>query len=698
MARRVDNIMKEENVSPADSLLQNVSPHNAPWLFQHQKLFTTEDTDQSLALKNLINKLNYINFTDGHIFFLLNQNDTGAQIMIKAYPQPCAKNELVSHLDPADALALTDLKNYGLNNLMIDEGHTAILAPVQLISLEGGILKTSLPEVSKIKTLRKIKRFPCDALNCKIIQGDFHAPGRLIDFSAGGLGISLNGRKNIKGFDDSKPALLNINQNGIQIYSGLCRCVRNGIDSLDNKVVFVPLNNQFSLFPKREMRNARQQVGPSFSVSFQHPFFKGYIERDLFDISQAGFSIKDKTEEDILLPGLFIPDISIVYAGIVKMKCSAQVVYREVEAETNMIKYGLAIADMNLESFTHLSQILGTPNISYASISTEVEMDTLWEFFFDTGFIYGEKYKNIQSYRNSFKELYKKLYHDNPDIGRHLLYKKNGKIYGHISMVHAYEHSWLIHHFAARRMSNRLPGMTVLKHIFQYAGSYNRLPSAGMNHVMTYYRPNNDIIERIFGNFTRHLNDRKKSSVDVFSYMLFHKENPARNLPDGWALREITLRDLSKLKDFYESTSGGLLLSAIGLDVPSESLKKSFADAGFIREYRTYCLCYKDKHIAFFILDQSDIKLNLSDLINGIKIIITEPDLLSWAMLAAVVNCLGGYYPEASIPLLIFPSCFLTLQNITVEKEYALWILHAKACDDLLVYMNRLINLQTRGQ
>ncbi len=60
MARRVDNMMKEESVSPADSLLRNVSPHNAqPWLFQHQKLFTTEDTDQSLALKNLINKLNY---------------------------------------------------------------------------------------------------------------------------------------------------------------------------------------------------------------------------------------------------------------------------------------------------------------------------------------------------------------------------------------------------------------------------------------------------------------------------------------------------------------------------------------------------------------------------------------------------------------------------------------------------------------
>jgi hypothetical protein len=689
--------MKEEITSTVNSFLQNVTPHTStPWLFEHQELFATEDTDRPLELKKLINKLNYINFTDGHIFFLLKHRDTGAQIMIKAYPQPCIKNELVSRLESPDADASKELNNYEFNYLMIDAGLTTVLAQVQFISLNDTILKTSLPDISRIKTLRKIKRFSCHDLSCKIIQGDFNAPGQLFEFSSGGLGVSISGSKNIKGFDETKSALLNIHQNGTQIYSGLCQCIHHRINISNNKVVFLPLPNQFSIFPKRESRNSRQHVGPSFSVSFQHPFFKGYIEKDIFDISQSGFSIIDKMEEDVLLPGMLIPNISILYAGIVKMMCSAQVVYRLVEQETNMIKYGLAISDMTLDSFTNLSQILGISNDSYARISTEVEMDSLWEFFFDTGFIYGEKYENIQSYRNTFKELYRKLYHDNSDIARHILYKKNGKIYGHIAMVHAYEPSWLIHHFAARRMSNRLPGMAVLKHIFQYAGSYTRLPSAGMNHVMTYYQPTNGIIERIFGNFTRYLNDSKKASVDVFSYMLFHKEQTPRKLPDDWVIRESTLRDMSKLKDFYEPASGGLLLSALGLDVCSEALKKSFADAGFIREYRTYCLCYQDRQMAFFIVNQSDIKLNLSDLMNGIKIIILEPDILSWAMLAAAVNALSGYYSEASIPLLIFPSYFLSVQNITVEKQYALWILHSRACDDLLVYMNRLINLQSR--
>jgi hypothetical protein len=92
-------------------------------------------------------------------------------------------------------------------------------------------------------------------------------------------------------------------------------------------------------------------------------------------------------------------------------------------------------------------------------------------------------------------------------------------------------------------------------------------------------------------------------------------------------------------------------------------------------------------------MNQSDIKLNLSDLINGITVIIVEPDILSWAMLALAINCLGVFYPEETIPLLIYPSHFLPLQNIKLEKQYTLWILHANASDEWLSYMNRLISL-----
>jgi hypothetical protein len=681
----------EDFVTAAAFSISNVSPHRyTPWLFQHSNILSMDNNSEPLERDKLINKLNYIHFNDGHIFFLLSQRATGAQILIRANPQHCASGVLTSRLQPADAAV--DLKNYVLDHLMIDDGLTTILSPVQTVSLDGYNLKTRLPDVSRVQALRKTKRYSCDDVNCRIIQGDFLAYGKMIDFSTGGLGISLGENAAIETFNQTKSVLINIDRKGVLLYSGLCRCIDNRRNDYDNKLVFIPLQNQFPLFPKRELRNDRQHAGHSFSACFYHPFFNSYIERDIFDISVAGFSIRSSITEDLLLPGMWIPDIHIAYAGYVKIKCSAKVVYREIDPEINIVKYGLAVADMSLEAYTRLIQILGVSSTARVGITTDVEMDALWEFFFDTGFIDSEAYENIQNRRKDFKEFYQALYRNNQDIARHILYKTNGRVYGHVAMIHAYEPSWLIHHFAARDTNNRLQTLTFLKHVIQYLAPYQRLHDAGTNHYMTYYQQDNDINERLFDHFTRQLNDSKKCSVDGFAAMLF-KKSSTKKLPEGWMIRECTLRDMMVLKEFYEPASGGLLLSALGLDVPSECLKKSFAGAGFLREYRTYCLCYESRQLAFFVMNQSDIKLNLSELINGITIIIIEPDILSWAMLAQAVNCLGVFYSEDTIPLMIYPSHFLPLQNIKIEKQYALWILHAKATDEWLACVNRLISI-----
>ena len=688
--------MKEEDGKSATTTAQSISPHySQPWIFNNHELLTTNDKNPIWEQKKLINKLNHINFNDGHIFLLFQHKNTNQQILVKASPQPCMNNELTCRLDSSTIINQT---NYELIYLLIDDGIAIASAPVRLVSGTDNILKMILPERSQITINRKSRRYHCHNVTCEINQDDFNAQGTLIDFTPSGLGIKLSDDCNRRRLDSNNSAQINLTQNGTKIFSGLCRCIRSGSDSPKGRVVYAPLDTVRPILKKIEMRNPRQQITPSFKVSFRHPLFPANVERDILEISTSGFSLWDSIEEETLLPGMIIPRLTIVYAGIVKINCSAQVVYREEDMDTKMVKCGMTITDMDVQSCSHLNHILGVYLDGYAHVSTEVNMDALWEFFFDTGFIYGEKYQHLQPYRSVFKETYRKLYQESPGIASHFIYEENGKIYGHIAMVHAYEHSWMIHHFAARRMSHRLPGMNVLKQINQYIISYQRLLSSNMNFVMTYYQPNNKIVDRIFGKFTRHLNDLKKSSLDIFSYMLFQKEYSAQILPDGWVLRESTHHDFVKLKNYYESASGGLLLSALGLDIPANSIKKSFADAGFKRDYRTHCLCYEGMQIVFFVVNQSDIKLNLSDLINGIKIIVIEPDMLSWAMLSTIVNHLAGYYSEQNIPLLIYPSQYLDKQEISVKKQYALWIMDTHhAGDEYLAYMNKLMRLQETG-
>lgn len=690
--------MKETDYKTTNTFVQNSSPQFAPVrIFRHSKLFDELGTQRPWDKKKLINKLNHVNFTDGHIFILFNSEAANEQILIKAYPHPCIKDELACRLDIQANSG--NLEERSPAYLMIEDGYTTILAATEIISKLGNLLRISIPEKCYSITKRRTKRYLCADITCKVIQGDFNAPGMLIDFTPSGLGIKLTAKRNLKWFDEKKAVLINMSKGSIKLFSGLCKCIRNDMDLPDGRIVFVPLNNQMALFPKREIRNPRQHIVPSFSMSFRHPFFKGTVERDIFDISTAGFSIRDKIDEETLLPGMIIPNLVIGYAGFLKLECSAQVVYRQEDQENNIVQCGLAIVDIDAHSYSKLNHILGSYLDSNARVSNEVDMDALWEFFFDTGFIYGEKYEYLQPHRETFKETYRKLYQSNTDIARHFVYERNGKIYGHIALVHAYEPSWVIQHFAARRMGNRLPGPAVLKQITQYISAYNRLPSAKMDHVMTYYQPENKIVDRIFGRFARHLNDPQKSSLDIFSYFLFDKQSRTEEISTGWELKEAVISDLFKVKAFYKNISGGLLFSSLGLEIPMESLKKSFIKTGFKRDCRTYCLSFEGKQMAFFIVNQSDMGLNLSDLLNGIKIIVLEPDKLPWEKLSAAVNNLSGVFTEEKIPVLVFPTDYLASQNIVEEKRYALWILQLRhASDDYLIYMNSLMRLSTVRQ
>ncbi|NTW78054.1 MAG: hypothetical protein HGB33_09860, partial [Syntrophaceae bacterium] len=87
---------------------------------------------------------------------------------------------------------------------------------------------------------------------------------------------------------------------------------------------------------------------------------------------------------------------------------------------------------------------------------------------------------------------------------------------------------------------------------------------------------------------------------------------------------------------------------------------------------------------------------DIDNWLNSIKIIVLEPDKLPWEKLSAAIYNLYGFFTEEKIPLLIYPSDYLSSQNIAEEKQYALWILQLRyASDDYLIYMDSLMKLNT---
>lgn len=682
--------MNENGSKAASSASFNRKSSAIPVFFQNKDLLSITGEEKNITREQLINKLNHLNFTNGEIAVIFSDSENDPDILIKAHPQPCLDDSFTCQLAGDDAgvnLAVRQPRH-----ILIDDGLSVIVAPVTLLSLQKNMLRLKLPEQSLIKTKRLAKRRPCSNIECEISQNSASLRGVMIDFTPNAFSVDSSEGQAIHLSDT---AFIRLSRAGNKIYSGTCRLKRSSLNQPLKRIVYAPDNEDIRLYPQRKNRNPRERNAAAFRVRFQHPFFEQYIERDIYDVATSGFSIRESPAEETLMTGMIIPDLTIIYSGMVEMKCAAQVIYRREDRENHLIQTGLAITDMDVRSYSRLNHLVGARLDAGACISTTVNMDTLWEFLFDTGFIYGEKYRHLHPYREAFRETYRKLYQDNPDIARHFTYERQGRIYGHIAMVHAYTPSWVIHHYSAKPLESKIPGLLILRQIIHFINGCYRFPSFGMNYVMTYYRPDNQIVDKIFGGFSRELKNPKGSSLDLFAYLHREKSSGEEELSEGVLLRECRQEDFDILKTFYEKASGGLLFDAFRPDLTMQPLNEKFSRAGFKRNCRTYCLCTGNRRLAFFIVNQSDVGLNLSDLLNSITVFVLEESAVPWSMLSSAIGRLEQVYDAGHIPLLIYPSDYPLRQGVHIDKQYQLWILTGDPYSDQYTeYMRRKFRIR----
>ncbi len=664
-------------------------------IFQHNNLFNSLETAPVWEKKKLINKLNYIHFMNDTVLLLLRHSQYDDSILITSRTEPCIDNALTCHWDRKHRDF--NLDNYHFKYLIIQEDHSVILAPVVMREASDTNITIELPEKSYVLSTRRAQRYMCRDVTVELMQSGFSAMGQLIDFSPKAFRVRFNTETvpSFHCYNRSVPSIVKLSSNGTIYFSESCLFIRQKLDTTWREIVFSPISDHINRFQTKEIRNPRRQISPPMTATFQHPFFRKRMHRQIFDISITGFSVYDKVDEGILMPGMIIPELFINYAGILKMNCTAQVVYRRIEGENACC--GFAILDMNIISYSRLNQILSTNTDAHAHISTEVDMDALWELFFETGFIYPKKYKSIHSYREDFKETYRKLYREDSEIARHFTYEKNGKIYGHLSMVKAYENAWLIHHHAARPLENKLPGFQVLKNITLFSHGVCQFPSARMDYVMCYFRPDNTFPDRIFGGFSRKLNTPEACSLDLFSYLTYTAKTSQNPLSEEWQLGESSPSEIKELEHFYRHHSGGLFLKVLGkgnAPLCGESLEEVSARHGFLRKWQIFSLIYKKNLCAFLIANQSSLGINLSELLNSVTIMVIDPEHLPWESLFPAVEQISLLYQTDKIPLLVYPPVYVEANEIPCEKQYQLWILDANYINEFMQFTQRRFRMK----
>jgi hypothetical protein len=665
-----------------------------PRLFQHQRLLNISESAKVLSQKELANVINYIHFMDRSAFALLQHQGHDEYIIVKVYPEPCLGTELTCRLDKA--CFHHSMASYQLSQMVIPHDQLVIFIPLQGSKSMNGTFSLPLPGESYALNERRSPRFFCQDVSVELMQSGVLAHGELVDLGSRAFRIRTKPETlKIKSwFNPEVPASVRLFSDPENVFYGSCRCVRRQDNHQSEDIVFTAEDDHIIRFQPKKIRNPRRQITPPPAAVFSHPFFQRRMHRDISDLSTTGFSIRDDADEAVLMPGMMVSNLSIIHAGVTIAQCTAQIIYRRVEANTTL--YGIAILDMDIHSYSRINQLLSAHADPHISVSTEVDMDALWEFFFQAGFIYPTKYSFFQTYRKSYLETYRKLYQDNPDVARHITYEENGKIYGHMSMVRAYERAWLIQHHAARPMENKMPGYVVLRHMILFLHGAYTLPSAKMDYVMCYFRPENKFPERVFGGFARDLNNPQGCSLDLFSYMTVDSKGASMPLPEAWLLKEISLPEMWELDNFYRRTSGGLFLNVLKrpLEPGEESLREVSERHGLTREWSFYGLFHENRLACVMIVNQSDFGINLSEILNSITVMVIEQDLLAWDVLLSAVSQLAVVYGMDKVPLLIYPDTYVESKGLPCEKRYRMWVIDMHYSNLFLEFVQRKFRMK----
>ncbi|MFZ3209394.1 MAG: PilZ domain-containing protein [Geobacteraceae bacterium] len=658
----------------------------------------SRDKSKSVGKRYLVNKLNYINFQDGAVLINLRHEKYGVVVSLQAKPLPCS-GELLDCLWAEDPGLDRLLNTYTFDNLIVTDGKNILLVKPEVLSINERGISFVLPDTCSEISSRKMGRLLCTGISAQLIQNGAMFQGVLLDFNPVSLRIEVNSAfpQTFQWLNLESSVNLHLFAEQEALYSGECAIIRHSCDQATRTIVLEPIKCGLQRFKPKKYRSSRQQLIPSPNIVFNHPFTGIKVNLKAIDLSGSGFSVEEARKKAVLLPGMIIPELELNFANNFRIKCKAQVIYRNVGAdeEDELVKCGLAILDMDIDDHLKFLSLLQQAANRDFYICAEVDMDTLWDFFFKADFIYPEKYTYFQANKEMIKKTYERLYSQNNRIARHFICQENGVISGHMAMVRFYENSWLIHHHAAVRSEHTKAGLNVLHQIGRFINDSHNLYSAHMNFVFCYFRPENKFPNRMFGGFARLLNNPERCSLDTFAY--FHLKRPRQgkwDMPPLWELTQTLPQDLREMGGYYRQESGGLMLSALDLEpqvVDRNQLSQEYQKLDFKRESHLFSLRKNGCLKAIIMVNISDIGLNMSNLTNSIKAIVLDSDDLPRDIFFEALARLSTKYEENEIPVLVYPVSYAESHDIAYEKLYTMWILSMQHTDDYFRYIEGMI-------
>lgn len=422
--------------------------------------------------------------------------------------------------------------------------------------------------------------------------------------------------------------------------------------------------------------------------SAEHPFFPGRrMEGQVFEVSTSGLScLLEKTSFPII-PGMRFKNCSLQLPHRPPREFVFEVAHVEFRSDgtLNQFKLGGEFVSAPVELIKDVSAYSQEAAGGFIQDVSENDLDLLWEFMFETNFIYQNKRRQIQNKSKEILETYHRLLSTDNPIVKKIVFKEDDEIKGHLSGIRFYDQAWIIQHLNALRSNQGSAAQAVLRSMVDFLYDAKAHSKNNIYYVMSFYRPDNLYPSILFGESANRINDKEKCVTHDFSFGLLNESKMEPAPAEGVSVDSPEAID-ALVKFLVEKKMTGFL-RATGLANRNPlqlDIQNIFLSLNLKRERHILAYTHGESQV-IALCEVSSPGLNLSEITNSIYLFADglndlEVQTASDALIAEVYR--RYYAPLDILPTILQPAGTERATSVTWSKIYTCWILSEKALAD----------------
>lgn len=373
-------------------------------------------------------------------------------------------------------------------------------------------------------------------------------------------------------------------------------------------------------------------------LNVDHPLREAKkLRGTIHDITTHGCSILQEHDELSLPVGTVLKgvDMQIPFYHLLKMDMVLRhisvVELGENEDLKKIKKYGFEFVNMKPEIFKHLSRLVLESKSQHLKDADIDDMDEVWRFFFETGFIYDQKRRALNNKFGEIKKSYELLLQKDNTILKKIVYRHRGKIYAHVSSILHYESTWLVQHLAAVKNNLKSTSIEVVVAMIDFFIQMHNELKYRSQYTQFYYRPDNFYPSALFGGATKLMGDSNKAELINYSY--YHINST--EIVGESKLVVADQKDLYKFESFALRNYSRLQFLAEGWQVERFNLPTVSSEYSRYGLLKGRMLLFNPS-LGYVVYEYSNMGLNLSELTNVIKLMPLQQSLLDELAVEAV--------------------------------------------------------------